>query len=674
MSSITPITSQLNNVGGCNSNNCCEQIAALTSRISTLEGKVEAAHSTANTAHGKANAAKGIADDNTNKILALVGSVSVMGGSIGSLTGEVGGLAAGLAALGARLAPLIIPVAGIAAIALLAAAAFQKATEATRDALTAQYQADKAIGTANSAIDIATAARGLANFAGSAAAAARYIAETADNTANAAYSQASRAIAAATDSQEQSKRAAADAAGVRSQAQAAADTADNAKADTNLIAAAVAAANQQINDIRKTAAAAQAAADRSTAAAANSGAAAQSAANRATATAANSAAVAQSAANRATATASDPTLSNRVKQLENKTGNNDVNSGKEDEIIKLINSTRTDVLSMPATLANSQTFFTAAVNAAATGACQSSRPGGCNGGSADQISGLGNIFSGIGAGSSILSNNQLGSVMESLTQIHNKLGSQVTGGLGKWITNIAEIANRSQILNIITWIGVLHNAYFLSNSLTQTLFSAVSNSLAALGLKDTSTNPEGTPFNVGEIVSKWTDGYFKSIFGVATVEGIKSDWKKYSRIYQAAAQVMYSIQSIGQSILGALEVVGSHVAKIGNALQKFRIVGEKAFGWMNPQPFFQNRFFTVLQGTQEVVSQIDQVASTVLSTQESITQLGKNKDDLVKSISEDKDGKKADAVPEAAKVKAAEDAAKTASKTPAIPESAQVKP
>jgi hypothetical protein len=137
---------------------------------------------------------------------------------------------------------------------------------------------------------------------------------------------------------------------------------------------------------------------------------------------------------------------------------------------------------------------------------------------------------------------------------------------------------------------------------------------------------------------------------------------------------MYSIQSIGHSILGALEVVGSWVAKIGNALQKFRVVSEQAYSWMNPTPFFQNRFFTGLQATQEVVSQVDQVASEVLSVQETIGQLTKQKEDLVKSVGEDPSGKKADVTPEAVQIKAAADAAKAVNKTPDIPESAQVKP
>jgi hypothetical protein len=351
-----------------------------------------------------------------------------------------------------------------------------------------------------------------------------------------------------------------------------------------------------------------------------------------------------------------------------------VNPGKEDEIIRLLQGTRADVLAMPGALVASTSFRAAAVSAAAVGSCQSSQPGGCPGGTPDRFNRLDNLLNGVGTALNGVNSVALETIGRTVTRIDEKLGTALPGGLSKWVGNIADLANKSQILNVLTYISVLHNAYFLSNSLSQTLFSAVGNSLAALGLKDTTTDPAGAPWDVGKIVGTWTETFFKSVFGVATVDGIKADWKKYSRIYQAAAQVMYSLQSIGNSILGALEVVGSHVAQIGNAIQKFRVVGEKAYSWMNPTPFFQNRFFTGLQATQEVVSQIDQVASETLSIQQTITELGKNKDDLVKSLGQEENSKQAAATPEAAKVKKAADEAKTNSLSPAIPETAIHKP
>jgi Collagen triple helix repeat (20 copies) len=674
MSSVTPITNQLNNIGNCNSNNCCEQIAALTSRVAALESKTAQAQSTANAAKGEASEAikKGAS------ALVLIGALEY---TVGGLSGEI---AAALAvANGAKAA---------------AAAAAGQAATALGKAAAAAGQAATAIGTAGQAAASAAGAlakTGLLALQVAGIAYAIYLAQQAVNTAGQALSNSAAAVVRAVRAGENADFAittavkATDIAGSAvldaNRAEVAAVTALNA---IKALASTVAALPGQIIDIRAIvngvatiANGAATTADRALAAAAGAvgrpgqtGAPGKDGIPGQTGATGQTGAPGRDGANGRDGSAADPTIPSRVQRLESKVGDNTVNPGKEAEILGEIAKLSAAVLVMPTSIANSNTFRAAATSAAAAGACQSSRPGGCNGGSADQISSLGNWLSGISSGAGVLNNQVLQSMTRTLSEVNTKLGSQVTGGIGKWVTNIAEVANRSQILNIFTWIGVMHNAYFLSNSLTQTLFSAVSNSLAALGIKDTSTDPAGTPFNVGKLVSTWTDTYFKSIFGVAQVEGMKAEWKRYSRIYQAAAQVMYSIQSIGQSILGALEVVGSHVAKIGNAMQKFRLVGEKAYSWMNPQPGFQNRFFTVLQGTQEVVSQIDQVASTVLSTQESITQMGKNKDDLVKSMSEDPAGKKADAVPEASLVKAAEELAKSVSKSPDIPDSAQVKP
>ncbi len=351
-----------------------------------------------------------------------------------------------------------------------------------------------------------------------------------------------------------------------------------------------------------------------------------------------------------------------------------VTPSKENEILDLLKSAKADVLGIPGALAKNPDYRAAAISAAAAGACQSSQPGKCPGGGADQSKKLGDLMSGLSAATGVLNNQILLPMSNTVNAINTKLGAQITGGLGKWVTNIADLANKSQVLNVLNYIATLHNAYFLSNALTQTLFSAVGNSLAALGLKDTSQDPAGQPLNIGKVVGDYTEGFFKTVFGVATVNGIKSDWKKYSRIYQAAAQVLSSLQSIGHSILGALEVVGSHVGKIGNALQKFRVVSERAYAWMNPQPSFQNRFLTGLQTAQTVVSQVDQVASETLSIQQQVTEIQKNTTELQNTLKQKPDSLQATPTPEAEDVKKAAATEKAASKSPAIPETAIIKP
>jgi hypothetical protein len=245
-----------------------------------------------------------------------------------------------------------------------------------------------------------------------------------------------------------------------------------------------------------------------------------------------------------------------------------------------------------------------------------------------------------------------------LKVIDNKLGPQAPGGLSTRISKLSKWLHLDRALNILIWWQTLHNAYMLSNNLGQTLTSAISNVLAVIGIKDKDDNP----LDIGEILGKQFDEAAKTALGEKTWGGMKAEWKKYNRIYQAAANLLNSIQSIGQSILSALEVIGSWNAKIGNALRKWGEVGEKAYGWMNPTPNFQNKFFTALEVAENVVSQVDSIASEVLSAQDTIKQLGGQKKEFDESIKQSDDSKQGKEAPEASKVKEAAEKTKEASK------------
>lgn len=227
-----------------------------------------------------------------------------------------------------------------------------------------------------------------------------------------------------------------------------------------------------------------------------------------------------------------------------------------------------------------------------------------------------------------------------LDVINSKLGQQLPGGIAGKLTRLGQWLHLDRVLNVLTFTTTLHNAYMLSNGLSQTLFSMFSNVLAAIGIKD----DEGNPLDVGSIVGKTVEAMAKEVLGVETVDGIKAAWKKFSRIYQAAANIIFSVQSIGFSIISILEILGSMTGKIGNALRGAGAVFERAYGWFNPQPNFQNRFFTALQRTEDFVSNIDAVASETLSIQETINQFGKQKEDLDKAINQSTDKVSATAV------------------------------
>ncbi len=257
-----------------------------------------------------------------------------------------------------------------------------------------------------------------------------------------------------------------------------------------------------------------------------------------------------------------------------------------------------------------------------------------------------------------------------LAVINSKLGPEVPGGISGALGRVSNIVRKTwdflqidRVLNVLTFWVTLHNAMMLSSNVAQTLFSTAGNLLAMFGIGNISEDGTVTPFDVSTIVNQWLDNFFKGVFGAENYSGMKAEWKKWNRIYQAAANVVWSIQSIAHSILSVLEVIGSHISKIGNALRKWGTVGEKAYGWMNPQPNYQNRFFTALERTEEVVSQVNMVSSEILSAQDAVSQIGKQKEDILRTVGQTPDQQGATikpgaGSPEASQVKAQEDAAK----------------
>lgn len=272
----------------------------------------------------------------------------------------------------------------------------------------------------------------------------------------------------------------------------------------------------------------------------------------------------------------------------------------------------------------------------AEGTCRTASPGGCMGSQFKGLNDLGSkngdlldkIDKGINAANFALITQIDANIKDSL----DRLGPKVAGGLSGKLSRFSKWLGIDRVLNIMnTWI-LIHNAYFLSSNLAQTLFSTVDSLFQAFGLQ--LKDDEGQSIDFSTIITNTIDSWFKSIFGVETWEGIKTQWKAFSRIYQAGANIISSFRSIGDSILSAMEIVGSQVSKIGNAMKRAGEVAENAFGWMNPSPNFQNRFFTAIERTEEFVSAIDGVAQEVISVQDSIKEIGENRKEMQDALSQ----------------------------------------
>ncbi|MBN3943494.1 hypothetical protein [Nostoc sp. NMS9] len=316
---------------------------------------------------------------------------------------------------------------------------------------------------------------------------------------------------------------------------------------------------------------------------------------------------------------------------------------------------------IPDAIAKSPTVQAANKETTQGAVCEIAQPGGCLGNALDDSANkvnqnnnqnTANLLDKINAGANAAQ-------LALLELMNTKLGDFIPGGISGKLQRLSSWMHLDRVLNILIWWQTLHNAYMLSANLGQTLTSAISNVLAAIGIKDA----EGSPLDIGEVLGHQFDSLAKSVIGESEWGGIKAEYKKWNRIYQAAANLMNSIQSIGYSILSALEVVGSWVALIGNALRRWGEISEKAYRWMNPTPNFQNKFFTALETTENVVSQIDSVASEVLSVEDTVAQIGTQKAEFLKALGQEPDGKQGTTPPEATQVKAGFDASKLVSAT-----------
>jgi hypothetical protein len=197
----------------------------------------------------------------------------------------------------------------------------------------------------------------------------------------------------------------------------------------------------------------------------------------------------------------------------------------------------------------------------------------------------------------------------------------------------------------------------LSSNLGQTLFSAIGNVLDVFGIEQA----DGSPFNVSEMVAKWSEDFAKKLFGVQTVEGIKREWKALNRIYQAASNVIWSVQSIFDSTRSLLNIAIENTGKIGNALRKSGAVFENAYGNLveraTARNIWQKRLDDFAQGVgqvESVISTIDSAASEVLSIQSTVKELKTQQKELNDSVEafktetdkKESDSKKASTAPQ----------------------------
>ncbi len=171
-----------------------------------------------------------------------------------------------------------------------------------------------------------------------------------------------------------------------------------------------------------------------------------------------------------------------------------------------------------------------------------------------------------------------------------------------------ESTRLQKIMNLLTLMSVLHNAAFLSRNVAQTLGDVLSNGLAIADIKD----EKGDRIDVNEAVGTSASNWLKSLVGEDVYTSTRISWLKLMRVYQSAANIVFTMRSIFDSTQEVVEFTAENTGKIGNALKKAGVVFEGAYKWMPEKVQAQD---AVRRKWQRVIDGIDNVDDAASSLQ-----------------------------------------------------------
>lgn len=187
-----------------------------------------------------------------------------------------------------------------------------------------------------------------------------------------------------------------------------------------------------------------------------------------------------------------------------------------------------------------------------------------------------------------------------------------------------EMSRIQKVLNALTLITVLHNASMVSRDVGETLGYALAQGLDVLGIED----EKGQTLDVNNWFGKQANKFFEGIFGAETWKGLNATWNKANRIISSASAIIWTIRSINDGMAEVMEWTAENTGKIGNALKKWGVVGEKAYKPMAERVKAQDlmrrktaRFMDGLESAENIASSFATATSTVKEVQDEATEL-----------------------------------------------------
>lgn len=266
---------------------------------------------------------------------------------------------------------------------------------------------------------------------------------------------------------------------------------------------------------------------------------------------------------------------------------------------------------------------------AATGACTALNNASCTSGLASSIS------------TPIVENaNQNRGILENALNGLQGLLAPLAIAVGSILKLVTAIYNNQFIHSTLSVLGTftsLHNAAILSRDLGETLGEVVDNGLNLAGLK--LKDQDGNQQDFSEFIGGNVKAIIANIIGQENYASLTLKWQKASAIFNSAANVLNTTQSMIDPLASAVEYGMENVSKIGNSLKDDGVVSENAYPNMDETVRARNvnrfeRLNDTLEGAEDIVSNLANVTSDAISIKEDFKQLREDKKDLIDKANE----------------------------------------
>lgn len=207
---------------------------------------------------------------------------------------------------------------------------------------------------------------------------------------------------------------------------------------------------------------------------------------------------------------------------------------------------------------------------------------------------------------------------------------------------LAELrAKLAQLMHTLTVVSTLHNAAMLSSNLAQTLGDLVTEGVQTFSPFFGVDKDLAETFDANEILGKTINETLEKALGKEVWEGTKTTWLKLNRIITTGTNIVWTVRSMADSAREVAEWTAENTGKIGNALKRFRVVGENAYPWMPEQMTMQNKWLNRvkratdgIESIEDAASSLTGVVSEVRSAKDEFSDLKEQKENFDKAIKE----------------------------------------